>query len=279
MNSNHQKKDSLLEARYGKSQIPENIIWNPTIEALMAHRSIRNYLPDALPKGCIETMIAAAQSASVSGNLQQWSVMAITDQKLKAQIAALSRKAEGAEGNHYIEQAPALLLWVADLSRNNDIAKVAGGKAEMHQYLDSFLMASIDTALAAQNAAIAAESMGLGIVFIGAMRNQAQSLAELLSLPKMSYVVFGMVVGKPELRISTNIRPRLSQKVVLHYNGYDHSPKTQAIETYESYFKSFREQSAMKEKTWKDTVYNRGRQHYLYGWKRKPEKSRYSSGF
>jgi Nitroreductase len=247
------KKDAILEQRYGKQYTPDSIQWNNTIESILSHRSIRNFLSDSLPLGTIETMVAAAQSASVSGNLQQWSVIAVTDKLLKEKLAKISRKAEGAEGNYYIEQAPVLLLWVADLSRNNILAKESGAEAEIHNYLDSFLMSSIDTALAAQNAALVAESLGLGIVYIGAMRNQAEEIAKLMELPPYSYVTFGMVVGKPDPAFAAQIRPRISQDLVLHFNKY-HKMDTSLVEAYEDDFKSFRIQSGMKEKTWLETI-------------------------
>lgn len=263
------KFEELLQQRYGNQPKPKNIQWNTQVEALISHRSIRNYLPDPLSEGAVETMVAAAQSASVSGNLHQWSVIAVTDPVLKARLAEITRLAPGAEGNHYIEQAPVLLLWVADLSRNHAIARASGGKAEVHDYLDSFLMSAIDSSLAAQNAAIAAESMGLGVVYLGAMRNQASAIAKAIGLPKFSLVTFGMVVGKPDPDRLPLIRPRPAQEMVLHYNGYDSSGRALHIEAYEKAFQEFREKSGMKMKTWKEAVtdvadsfeYMGGREH------------------
>ncbi|HEN8712169.1 TPA: hypothetical protein U8203_002416 [Pseudomonas putida] len=45
------------------------------------------------------------------------------------------------------------------------------------------LMASNDATLAAQNASLAADSMGLGIVYLGVMRNAAKEDAEIINLP------------------------------------------------------------------------------------------------
>ncbi|WP_442591932.1 nitroreductase family protein [Pedobacter sp. AW31-3R] len=248
------EQSALLQQRYGNQRKPDNIIWNSQIEAILNHRSVRNYLPDELPDGAIETMIAAAQSASVSGNLHQWSVVAVTDKVLKAKLAEITRLSDEAQGNYYIEQAPVLLLWIADLSRNNFISKSEGGKAEIHNYLDSFLMSSIDTALAAQTAAIAAESIGLGIVYLGAMRNQAKEIADAIGLPDYSYVAFGMVVGHPDPNFNSVIRPRPVQEVVLHYNRYDAKRSMKELETYEESFQSFRSEAQMKNKQWSTMV-------------------------
>jgi len=252
---NNGRKQWILEQRYGSKSQPENLIWNNKIELLLSHRSVRTFLPDALPDGTIETMVAAAQSASTSGNLHQWSVIAITDKCLKEKIAKTSRaSSKFGIGNPYIEQAPVFLLWIADMSRNNYLGIEVNGKAEVHKYTDSFLSSSTDVALAAQNAAIAAESLGLGIVYIGEMRNNEKEIAELLDLPKYAYVTFGMVVGKPDPERLSNIRPRPNQKFVLHYNGYKKEQWKKELKSYEDTFLEFREKSKMKKKTWKEHV-------------------------
>lgn len=85
-------KDDLIAARYGDQHVPKNIIWNDQIEGILNHRSIRNYLDKALPEGWLETLVAAAQSASTSSNLQQWSVVAVTDPELKARVRTESTR-------------------------------------------------------------------------------------------------------------------------------------------------------------------------------------------
>ena len=82
------KQQALLEARYGVEQPkPDNIIWTPQVEALLGHKSVRTFLPEPLPDGAIETMVAAAQSASNSSALNQWSLVAVTDPALKQRIS------------------------------------------------------------------------------------------------------------------------------------------------------------------------------------------------
>ncbi|WNN50262.1 NADPH-dependent oxidoreductase [Siccibacter colletis] len=246
-------KEQLITARYGAENAPEQMIWNEQIAGLLSHRSVRHYSDRPLPQGCLETLVAAAQSASTSSNLQQWSVVAVTDPALKAEVRALAAGSNG-QANGYIEQAPAILLWVADLSRSHAITEADGLTPEVHDYLDSFLMASVDAALAAQNATVAAESIGLGTVYIGATRNQAKALAALIDLPPRSYVVCGLVVGWPDDAYASDIRPRLPQPVVLHHNRYDAGNLDAHVQAYEATFHAFRERLGMKDKTWKQAV-------------------------
>lgn len=246
-------EEQLITARYGEKDRPENIIWNAQIEGLLRHRSVRNFSRQALPEHWFETLVAAAQSASTSSNLQQWSVVAVTDPELKAEVRRLSAGDSGL-ANGYIEEAPAILLWVADLSRNHDMTVADGLNPGVHEYLDSFIMATVDASLASQNATVAAESIGLGTVYIGATRNKAKELTELIQLPPHSYVVCGLVVGWPDLQSNASIRPRLPQSVVAHHNRYNAADFDAHVKSYEEVFHLFREGLGMKDKTWKQAV-------------------------
>jgi len=72
-------RDAALLARYGdaRSTVPDGP-WNAVLASMLAHRSVRAYKPDALPPGTLETVVAAAQSAATSSNMQTWSVVATT---------------------------------------------------------------------------------------------------------------------------------------------------------------------------------------------------------
>lgn len=259
-------REALLAQRYGAQPQPAHMAWNAQIAALLQHRSVRNYLPDALAEGTIEALVAAAQSASTSSNLHQWSVVAVTDPALKDHVAGLA-SGRNKDANGFIRQAPLLLLWVADLSRSHAITRQAGADAHVHDYLDAFLMASIDAALAAQNAIVAAESLGLGVVCIGAMRNEARALADLIGLPAFSFVTFGLVVGRPAQAQGRPdaVRPRPPQCVVLHHNRYDQGRSLAGLQAYEAEFAKFRESLGMAQWTWQESVVRASHMDYLDG--------------
>lgn len=246
----------LLQKRYGNQVKPSKIIMTPVVEAMLRHKSVRTFLPAALPEGAIETMVAAAQSASTSSALNQWSLVAITDVALKRKIHDTVADEAKLDRIPWILEAPALLLWVADSSRSAGITREMGGDPVILDYLDSFLMASVDATLAAQNASLAAESIGLGVVFLGVMRNIAKELAEIINLPTHAFVTFGMAVGLPDLDRTSTIRPRPAQPVVLHYNRYNQESYRDYVEDYEQACQDFRAQQNMSPKTWKGAVHN-----------------------
>src|SRR5690606_31594133 len=84
--------------------------------------------------------------------------------------------------------------------------------------VENFIVATVDTALAAQNAVIAAESLGLGAVYIGGLRNNIEQVSELLRLPELVYPLFGMCLGVPAQSPMT--RPRLPLDSILHTDTY-----------------------------------------------------------
>lgn len=229
----------LLRDRYGTDAFDADSLWHDCLTTLLSHRSVRAYLPDPLPPQMLELLVAAAQSASTSSNLQTWSVVAVEDPTRKETLAQLA-------GNQaHIRQCPLFLVWLADLARLNRIATQQGLSAEGLNYLEMFVMATVDAALAAQNAATAAESMGLGIVYIGGMRNQPEAVAETLQLPPHLFAVFGMCVGYPDPNQPAAVKPRLPQAAVLHRETYSLASQDSAITHYNEVMQRFYESQQM----------------------------------
>ena len=114
-----------------------------------------------------------------------------------------------------------------------------------------FLTAVIDAALAAQNAAAAAESLGLGMVYIGGMRNHPEEVAALLELPPEVFAVFGMCVGTPDPAHPAEVKPRPPQTVVLHHERYRQDVQDAGIEAYNQAMAHFYDEQKMNVRgTW-----------------------------
>lgn len=246
-----EKARDLLAARY-RADVPAPPGWNETLDVLLSHRSVRAYLPDPLPEGTVETLVAAAQSASSSSNLQCWSVVAVEDPARKARLAAL------ASGQKYIVQAPLFLVWLVDLARLARIAAERGITAEALPFLGSFALATIDCALAAQNAVVAAESLGLGCVYIGAIRNHPVDVAQELALPPNVVALAGLVVGWPDRKVETAVKPRLPQEAVLFREQYASGPAQRAaVARYDETLRAFQAEQGMKVQDWTEQALNR----------------------
>lgn len=184
------------------------------IEGLLSHRSVRRYAPRPLPEGTIELLVAAAQSAASSSNLQLWSVIDVRDPERRRRLS------QAANGQAHVRESGAFLVWLADLNRATTLAKAHGIEPEGLEFFEMFLMASVDAALAAQNAVVAAEAQGLGTVFIGALRNRPEEVAQILELPTRVFALFGLCVGHVDPAVKTAVKPRLPQSVVLGTDCY-----------------------------------------------------------
>jgi nitroreductase len=242
---------TALEQRYASQSRPANLLWNETVATLLSHKSVRAYLARPLAEGTIETLIAAAQSASSSSNLNLVSVIAVTDESTKSRLAALA-------GNQkHIVQAPLLLLWVADLSRAARLGERQDAVVEGLDYLDSFVTAAVDAGIAAQNAVVAAESLGLGTVYIGALRNRPEDVAAVVGLPPRSAVVFGLVIGWPDPELPASIKPRPSQEAILHKNQFSDVAEAQALDAYEEAIRDFQRTQDLPATGWKSAVLSR----------------------
>lgn len=205
---------------------------NETLSLLMDHRSIRKYTDKQVTEEQLNTIIEAGQMASTSSNVQAYSVIAVSDPDQKRALSALA-------GNQsYIEECSVFLVWCADLYRLKKVSETQLGDQSMYvDTTENFIVATVDAALAAQNAAVAAESMGLGVVYIGGVRNHIAEFAEQLNLPELVYPVFGMCVGYPDH--DPGIRPRLPLQGVLHHGTYDAKQTVDEVKTYDQTYTEY----------------------------------------
>lgn len=197
---------------------------NPIIEHMHAHASVRRYKPDPVPREHVEAIAQAAQRAATSSNLQMYSVVAVTEAHTRAVLAQLC----GAQA--HIAEAPVFLAWCADLSILDRACALRGHPHE-HGYVENFLLAAVDASLAMQNAALAAESLGLGTCYIGAIRNRPRDVIQLLGLPKLVFPISGMTVGWAAHPHRT--RPRLPLEAVLHWERHTTDGLDQALAEYD----------------------------------------------
>lgn len=251
MFGNNSNQATLLAARYRANAPPQTEIWNDVLTTLLSHRSVRAYLDKPVPDEWLTQIIAAAQSAATSSNLQAWSVIAVRDEARKARMAEL------ADNQAYIAKAPIFLVWCADLSRVKRIAQGKRQELAGADYLEAFLLAVVDASLAAQNAVVAAESLGLGICYIGALRDHPEKVAEELNLPPGAFALFGLCLGFPDPARPASIRPRLPQSAVLHFEQYDTRKEPEIIEAYNAAQREFQREQKMRLVDWADRMMER----------------------
>ncbi|MDQ7969518.1 MAG: NADPH-dependent oxidoreductase [Oxalicibacterium faecigallinarum] len=238
----------LLTARYGELDVQLAATardgFNDVLSLLLEHRSVRQFVAQRLPDLTLERLIAVAQSAANTSNLQTWSVVAIEDTERKNRISKLV-------GNQaHVRDAPLFLAWVVDLSRLQRLGVEQNKPTEGLAYLDVFLAAAIDAALAAQNVVTAAESLGLGTVYIGGLRNQPEAVAEELNLGEGVFPIFGLCIGRPNTDKPAAIKPRLPQQAILYREQYVRRPVEEELGQYDAIMQAFYQKQAMPPGTW-----------------------------
>lgn len=196
----------------------------PTIELMHRHRSIRKFTEQAVPRETVETLVAAGQRAATSSNLQLYSAVVVMDPETKARLATLCGNQE------QIRQAPVFIAWCADRARLDRACRQRGYQQNT-DHVEAFLVAAVDVAILMQNAALAAESLGLGFCYIGAIRNDTQAVIDLLGLPPRVFPISGMTLGWP--KDDPMLRPRLATEAILHWERYDASHEEPLLEEYD----------------------------------------------
>lgn len=184
---------------------------NETIELLHNRRSIRNFSDKPVSEDHVEALLRAALRAPTSSNIQAYSVLVVRDKEvLKALYPVVGNQ------NHVLN-APVFLCFCADLTRMEHAITARGGSMDDNP-LEIGLVSSIDAALVGMSAYLTAESLGLQGVMIGAVRNNATKVAEILNLPDKVYAVFGMVLGWPDE--APKQKPRMDFDTVVHFDQY-----------------------------------------------------------
>ncbi len=196
---------------------------NETLNTLLNHRTIRNYKSDPISKEVLDQILAAGIQASTTGNMQVYSVIVTQDQEKRNALCKLHF------GQKMVEQAPVLLTFCADFNRFNKWCRQRDAEPGYDNFL-SFYTASIDALLAAQNVAVAAESFGLGICYLGTTTYQADKLVEFFNLPQGVVPVTTLVVGYPAE--TPGLTDRLPARAVVHYESYNDFPEEEIDAVY-----------------------------------------------
>ncbi len=197
---------------------------NTVIDLIKSHRSIRNFQEREIDDAIVEELVSAARYASTSSFVQAYTLIRVRDKKNKEKIARL------AGDQKHIVQCPVFFIFCADLKRLDGCCRKEG--AEMvHGMTGQFIVATVDTALIAQNLMLAAESLGMGGVYIGGIRNDPEQVCKLLDIPDLVFPVFGMCLGYPDQ--DPESKPRLPLPVVMKEGRYRTEGEEELIDDYD----------------------------------------------
>lgn len=221
---------------------------NNTLHVLHNHTSIRSFTNQSLTEEQRDAIFKAANQTSSFSLLQAVSIIRISDPDLRKKVMHLSAD------QPYIEEAAEFWIFCADFNRNHQIAPDVD-----LEYTEYLLIGAFDAGLMAQNALTAAESMGLGGVFIGGVRLNIAELTEALHLPKYVIPLVGLCIGHPA-GDKPALKPRLPQSMVMFDNQYQ-TLDAEKLAVYDQQMREYYQDRPVKApftvkkvKGWKDHI-------------------------
>lgn len=187
---------------------------NEVLQQLHARKSVRAYEERPISDKDKRLILEAAVQAPSAGNQQLYTILDITDQSLKEKLSVTC------DNQPFIAKAPMVLVFCADCKKWQD-AYLDAGCAPRHPGVGDLMLAVTDTAIAAQNAVMAAESLGIGSCYIGDVMEHCEQQRELLGLPEYVFPCVMLVFGWPTQQQKERPKPqRCAMEHIVHENGY-----------------------------------------------------------
>lgn len=176
-----------------------------------SHRSIRSFTSQDIEESLLNDILMTGLRSSSSGNMQTWSVVVTRNEANKRRLYELHVEQE------MILEAPLVLTFCADVFRVREWLRINDSKQSFDDFL-GFLTGTVDATIAAQSVSLAAESVGLGICYMGTTWWAADEIIELLALPKGVFPVTSLVMGYPAE--NPGLRDRLPLELMVHQERY-----------------------------------------------------------
>ena len=187
---------------------------NEVLRQLHDRKSVRVYENRAVEPEVKQAILEAAIQAPSAGNMALYTILDITDPDMKAKLAV------SCDNQPFIATAPMVLIFCADYRRWYDVFCAHVDEVRKPDLGDLFL-AEADALIAAQNAVVAAHSLGLGSCYIGDITENYEFHKELLGLPQYVVPAAMLCMGYPTRQQLSRPKPRRhSVADMVHENGY-----------------------------------------------------------
>lgn len=187
---------------------------NAIIQSLYDRKSVRSFLDRPVEPEVREAILGAAMQAPTAGNQMLYTILDIRDQAIKDRLAL------SCDNQPFIAKAPLVLIFLADCRRWLDMYREAGARAR-EPGMGDFLLACEDAMAAAQNAVVAAQSLGLGSCYIGDILERREEHMELLGLDRYTVPIAMLVFGYPSEQQLARKKPgRFGSRYIVQTDRY-----------------------------------------------------------
>ena len=185
---------------------------NPIIDQLLGRASCRAFEDRQVEQQVLDTILSASIQAPSGGNIQPWSVIVLQD------VENRKRMAEYCGGDAFIHNAPVNMLFCMDWNKIERMSRLHMAPFAATHSLTHFLIAFMDTVIAAQTAVTAAEALGLGCVFVGTPVYAITGISEAFHLPKGVLPVLLVVAGYPRFKL--DVQKKSSVEIMVFHEQY-----------------------------------------------------------
>ena len=187
---------------------------NEVIRQLMDRKSVRAFTEQEISQHDKELILHSAMQAPTAGNQQMYTIIDVTSQELKDALV------KTCDNQNFIAKGKMVLVFCADYQKWYDAFAAAGCEPRLPAEGD-LILAVCDTMIAAQNAVVAAESLGIGSCYIGDVMENCEEQRKLLNLPEYVFPVGMLVFGYPTQQQIDRVKPlRADLKHIVHENSY-----------------------------------------------------------
>lgn len=221
-------------------QYTTHLVSAPALDTIYRHRSIRQYQDKAISADMLEAILEAGRAASSSSFMQCVHIIRVTCPDIRAALC------EVAAGQRYVADAPEFLVFCVDYHKHRQLVPEV-----QSDWTETLIIGAVDAGIMAQNCLLAAESLGLGGVYIGSLRNDIARAAELLQLPEHTLPLFGLCLGYPAQ--GPLYRPRLPLAVSVSENRYSPAD-SQTLADYNAAVRDYYQQRSDKALDWQQAI-------------------------
>lgn len=184
---------------------------NDTLRLLMERASCRNFSDKKIPEDVLNHVLDAGTHAATGGNLQPYSIIKIESLAMRKKLAEMCFQ-------HFIAEAPVNLVFCIDWHRLRRWANIEVAPFSAMSSFRHFWISFQDTIICAQNICTAADSLGLGSVYIGTVMEYFREIRDMLELPKGVFPVVLLCIGYPKSQLM--VRRKLGIDVIVHDEKY-----------------------------------------------------------
>lgn len=213
-----------------------------TLPTIYGHCSIRKFTQEALTQEQREAILEAGRAASSSSFMQCIHIIRVTDAEKRAALC------EVAANQKYVRTAAEFWVFCIDYTKHRQVCPEA-----QLDWTEALIIGAVDAGIMGQNCLLAAESLGLGGVYIGSLRNDTAKVRDILQLPELTAPLFGLCLGHPDQR--PMYRPRMPLNTLVSENTF--RPMDQAaLAAYDQQLAAYYQQRSGLDLNWSKAVAN-----------------------